>query len=331
MASVIIPYEFNSSNDYKHEWKNENVDPGMLKRYFIKLPPGQTIMNVNLNSVKNEYALLRYRLCNPEGNLLDSSPYLSTVSNNNIVDKNYYNLDPGVYELIVEGMFTASSVCAYDLSVSFNSIQRIDNNSLSMVDKNIDLVNFFNHPQSYSMKGKISGYVRSFKADLSPRKAYQYPVSLKKGESEKEFNIILSKEDFNKITDFTFEIVDSSGFAIEKGALDYREDKISLSAIGSEKSYVYNLLLIPAFTNASDSMTVTINEVTYFEKYKEFGIGGITPNFTLYPSITNRVKLGYSKPDIELPAGAVYQAKIIFQSGNKTMYELPITIDQKEK
>jgi subtilisin family serine protease len=331
MASVIIPYEFNSSDDYKHEWKNENVDPGMLKRYFIKLPPGQTIMNVNLNSVKNEYALLRYRLCNPEGNLLDSSPYLSTVTNNNIVDKNYYNLDPGVYELIVEGMFTASSVNTYDLSVSFNSIQRTDNNALSMVDKNIELVNFYNHPQSYSMKGRISGFMRSFKADLSPRKAYKYPFTFLKGESEKEFNIILSKEDFNKTTDFTFEIVDSSGFAIEKGGLDYRESKISLYVRGSEKSYVYNLLLIPAFTNASDSMTVTINEETYFEKYKEFGIGGITSTSTLYPSITNRIKLDYSKPDIELPPDAVYQAKIIFQSGNRTMYELPFTIDQKGK
>ena len=69
--------------------------------------------------------------CNPEGNLLDSSPYFSTVSNNNIIDKNYYNLDPGVYEVIVEGMFSASSVSTYDLSVSFNSIERIDNYSLN--------------------------------------------------------------------------------------------------------------------------------------------------------------------------------------------------------
>jgi hypothetical protein len=230
MASVIIPYEFSASDDYKHEWKNENVDPGILKRYFIKLPAGQTMMNVHLNNVQNEYALLRYRLCSPEGNLLDSSPSLNTVSNTNISDKNYYNLEPGVYELIVEGGFNASSVCSYDLSVSFNSIQRIDNNSLNMADKNIELVNLFNHPQTYNLKGKISGYSRSFKADLSPRKTYKYPFSITKDESEKEFDILLSKEDFNKITDFTYEIIDSAGFAVAKGGLDYRQGNISLSA-----------------------------------------------------------------------------------------------------
>lgn len=329
MASVIIPYEFNASDDYKHEWTNENVDPGILKRYFIKLPPGQTMMNVSLNSIKNEYAMLRYRLCNPEGNLIDSSPFLSTVSNNNTIDKNYYNLDPGVYELIVEGMFNGSSANAYDLTVSFNSIQRTDNTSLNLTDKNIELVNFFNHPQSYSMKGRISGYSRSFKADLSSRKTYKYPFSITKDESEKEFNIILSKEDFNKITDFTFEIIDSTGLAVAVGGLDYRKGEVSLSAKDSNKSYVYNLVLIPAFSYASDSMTVTINEVTGFEKSKEFSIKGSGASFTLYPSISNKFNLDYTKPEFELPGDAAYQAKVIFQSGNKTMYELPVTINQK--
>ena len=330
-ASVIIPYEFTPSDDYKNEWKNENVDPGMLKRYFIKLPAGQTMMNVNLASVKNEYASLRYRLCNPEGNLLESSQYLNIVSSTNIVDKNYYNLTPGVYELIVEGAFTASSVSSYDLSVSFKSISRIDNTSLNLSDKSIELVNLFNRPQSYNLRGKISGYSRSFKANLTPQIAYKYPFTFKKGESEKEFNIILSKEDFNKTTDFTFEIIDSSGFAVAKGGLDYRRDNINLSAKESQKDYVYNLLLIPAFTNASDSMTATINEVTYFDNSKDFGIKGEAANVTFYPSITNELNLGYTKPENELPGDAVYQATVIFQTGNKTMYELPITIDQKEK
>ena len=55
IASVIIPYEFTASDNYKHEWKKENVDPGILKRYFIKLPAGQTIMNINLDSIRDGY------------------------------------------------------------------------------------------------------------------------------------------------------------------------------------------------------------------------------------------------------------------------------------
>jgi hypothetical protein len=78
-------------------------------------------------------------------------------------------------------------------------------------------------------------------------------------------------------------------------------------------------------------MTVIIDEETYFERSKDFGIGGTGANLTLYPSITNQLNLEYSKPDFDLPGDAVYQAKVIFQSGNRTMYELPVTFNQKEK
>ncbi|MDR3666245.1 MAG: S8 family serine peptidase [Ignavibacteriaceae bacterium] len=327
-ASVIIPYEFTASDDYKHEWNKETIEPGILKRYFIKLPAGQTMMNVNLSGIKNEYSLIRYRLCSPEGHLLETSPYVNTVNNNTVVDKNYYNLDPGVYELIVEGMFTASSVSSYDLAISFNSTQRIDHNSLNLDNNNIEIVNLFNHPQTFNIKGRISGWLRTFKANLSPHETYRYPVNLKKGESGKEFEIILSKEDFNKVTDFTYEIVDSSGFAIEKGGLDYRTGKISLTSIESNRSDKSNLLLIPAFTSASDSMTVTINEETFFDKFSIFGIEEASSGLTLYPSITKMLTLDYVKPDIEIPADAVFQAKLLFQSANKTMDELPFTINQ---
>ncbi|MDR3610317.1 MAG: S8 family serine peptidase [Ignavibacteriaceae bacterium] len=329
LASVIIPYEFNSANNYKIDWKNEIVDPGMLKRYFIKLPAGQTIMHVGLNSIQNKYALVKYHLASPDGEQIEQSPSLSSPGNNSIVEKNYYNLEPGVYELIVEGSFSASSVSTYDFTVSFSSIQRIDDNKLNFVDKNIDLVNPFNQTLTYSMRGRISGYSRSFKADLNSKIAYKYPFSFKKGESEKNFHIILSKHDFNKVTDFTFEIVDSSGFAVSKGGLEYRTGDLNISAMGGKKEGEYNLLLIPAFTNAKDSMTVTIQEETDFEKPKNFDVKAGAEDLTLYPSVSNQISLDYSKPDIDIPADALYQGKIIFSSSNKTVYILPLCISPK--
>jgi len=330
LTTVIIPYEFNSSNNYKYDWKSENLNAGMLKRYFIKLPAGQTTMNLNLSSSPNEYALLKYYLCNPDGNLIDSSPFLNTVNNNNAVEKKYYNLDPGVYELVVNASFNAASVSTYDLSISFNSIQRIDKNSLNFADRNIELINFFNLPQSYNLKGNISGYSRSFKADLVSYKQFKYPFTFKKGEIGKVFNIILSKENFNKITDFTYEIIDSTGYAVTKSGLDYRIGKLSLPAIGIKNGDIYNLLLIPAFVNSNDSMIVTVKEETDFEKIKDFSASGNSTALTFYPSIANKISLSFSKPDIEIPADAVFRGKIIFQSLNKTLYELPVSIDPIE-
>jgi hypothetical protein len=329
-ASVIIPYEFSSADNFKHDWRSEKVEAGMLKRYFLKLPGGQSIMHVALNSQQSGYALIRYRLCDPDGHQIEVSPTLTTTGNNTIIEKNYYNLNPGVYELIVEGMLNNNSASTYDLSVSFNSVRRVDNNRLSLKDKEIEVVNYFNQPQTYSVTGKISGYCRSYKADLSGKLIYKYPFTLKNGESEKGFDIILSKEDFNKTTDFTFEIVDSAGLAIEKDGLSYRQGNISLLKKDGKKGAAYTLLIIPAFTNAADSMSITIKEETEFDSPKEFSVKGTTANnLSLYPSITKPLYLDYSKPETNIPSDAGMYGQLIFQSSGKTIYELPVEIDLK--
>jgi len=56
LATIVIPYEFNSSNNYKMNWKDEVVNAGMIKRYFIQIPAGQNTMKVVLSrdpSLKN--------------------------------------------------------------------------------------------------------------------------------------------------------------------------------------------------------------------------------------------------------------------------------------
>jgi hypothetical protein len=330
IASVIIPYEFNSSDNYKHEWKKENINGGILKRYFFKLPAGQTSMHLSVNCSQNEYGSLRYYLCNPEGNLIDMSPSINSVTNANKIEKEYYSLEPGIYELVVAGAYTAASVSIYDLSISFNSIQRIDNTVLNLKDKNIEIINAYNQPCSYSVQGFISGYFTSFKADLDSNRVYKYPFTFKKGETEKTFTVILSKDDFNKTTDFTYEIVDSSGYAVSKGGLDYRIGEISYSAKGSNQKDAYNLLLIPAFTNASDDMTVTIKEETEFENPFRLRINENSSNLTLYPSIAKSLVLDYAKPDVELPGNSVLSGKLLFQSSDETVYELPVSISPKD-
>jgi hypothetical protein len=45
------------------------------------------------------------------------------------------------------------------------------------------------------------------------------PFILRKGESKKEFNIQMTKEDFNLVTDFVLMIFDSSGYAVSKDGL----------------------------------------------------------------------------------------------------------------
>ncbi|HSD64282.1 MAG TPA: S8 family serine peptidase, partial [Ignavibacteriaceae bacterium] len=138
LATVVMPYEFNSSNNYKMEWKNENVGIGMVNRYFVQLPAGQTTMHIKLSKTGNEYAGVRYRIANPQGEPIELSPVLYSLNDNESIEKNYYNFQPGVYEVMVEGIFIADSTSAYNLTVDFNSLKRIDDKELTDNDRKID-------------------------------------------------------------------------------------------------------------------------------------------------------------------------------------------------
>ena len=123
MATVIVPYQFNSSNKYKMTWNDQKVDIGMVQRYFINLPGGQNSTKITLRRDKNNYARVRYRLFDPNGIEQYLSPQLNSVNNDEVLESVHYDLEPGVYELIAEGIYIANGVSTYDLSVEFSSIQ----------------------------------------------------------------------------------------------------------------------------------------------------------------------------------------------------------------
>ncbi len=55
-----------------------------------------------------------------------------------------------------------------------------------------------------------------------------YLSLLRRDEASKEFEIKLSKNDFNKITDFSLLIYDMDGNAKKKDAMSYREGSIEI-------------------------------------------------------------------------------------------------------
>ena len=110
LATVVIPYEFTQKNNYEMKWIDKTVATGMIDRYFINLPAGQTGMKISLTRNTDKYSMTRFRLFDPDGKEYDISPVLYSVDGEDIVEEFYYNLEPGVYEVDVEGYFRAEDI-----------------------------------------------------------------------------------------------------------------------------------------------------------------------------------------------------------------------------
>ena len=326
-ATVVIPYQFNQANNHSLKWDNKKLAPGEIERYFIENPPGAATMEIKLSPVSKEFADVRFWLFKPDGAEMYLSQALNSINDNESIEKNFYNISPGVYELDVEGSYKGDKNSSYNLSVQFLGIKTLDTGLLDSLNSSINVINLYNNAESYNLYGKILGYESELNIELNGEDTCVVPFILRKDEASKEFDIKLSKNDFNKITDFSMLIFDKDGDAKVKDALSYSEGSIKIENTFNSDSVKLDLVLIPAFANEPGKMMINIKEKTLYNNYVPFSVKDNFYNKTiLYPGIEKTLDCDFSKPDEFIPDEAAFYGKIYFESeiSKKIKYEIPV-------
>jgi subtilisin family serine protease len=314
LATVVIPYSFSNENNFQMQWTDKKVKSGDADRYFINVPWGQNSMKISLGRNDNNYSMSRFNLYDPDGIGVDFSPVLSSIDNESKVEEIYYNLDPGVYELDIEGYFKAEMISEYNLSVKLFGINRIDDHCLNPGNNTIQIINSKAHTNKYLLSGEITGYRKIHTAELNGSEHFFLPFTFESGEASKTFKLNLNKADFNKLTDFAFLILDESGFAVKSKALNYKTGTVEIVNNGAEGEQ-YKLELIPGFSHETGEMKITIDEDT------EFDIKGIVDvtfagrnSLTLYPNTSTELRCDFDAFNLVVPTGGNLYGKINLKS-----------------
>ena len=327
IATVVIPHKFCFENNYTRSWTSEKVEQGLFKRYFIEIPAGQTSMNIKLAASGEEYSRVRYYLFDPNGIKMETSQAVHTLENKNEVEATYFNLEPGVYEIIVDGVFLAKDISTYDLIVQFQSITRLDNKVIDAGNNKIEVVNMFSAPANYNLKGQITGYEIYHDVTISGSNKFSMPFVLKQGESSKEFKLEMSKQDFSKLTDLSLLIYDENGVVVNSDALSFSYGSVSIKNSSDAESTNYVFEIVPGFAHETSSADIDLTEVTTFKS--EHGINVFSekkPSVNLYPSLPKQLQIISEAPNEFFPENSQPVGKISFESSStkKTEYELPI-------
>ncbi len=328
MATVIVPFEFNATNRYSKTWKSEKLDQGMHKRYFLEVPAGANSLRIKLNSENDSYTSLRMYLHNPEGEEVMFN-YLAAGLKDDVSEKFYYNLVPGVYELVVLGQYASKEKSTYDLTVEFKGMTRLGDGAICQKDNSIEVVNYLNKVEIYKLSGNILGFQKDFSIFIDSVETYDYAFTMKKGQKAKYFEIEISKTDFNKVTDFAIVIYDEDGKSLSSDGLSYNTGSISI--FNSFKGDSTNLVLkfIPAFACEAGQINAKIIETTLLKEKMEIKLTAEgSKKVTMYPSLQKTLSLKYKLPKYEIPEGTNYYGKLYFNSTNdeKEIVKLPILI-----
>jgi len=331
LATIVIPYDFSPSNNYEMTWVDNTVETGLIDRYFINLPAGQTGMRIAITRNSDKYSMTRFRLFDPDGREHDISSVLYSVDEEDMVEKFYYNLIPGIYEVDVEGYFRAEDISQYNLEINFYGIENIDEKVITMDNNSLNIINNFNIKTDYNLSGEIPGYKNVHSIGLKGGDHYKLPITLKSGEVSKEFEFELTKDDFNKVTDFAFIILDEEGVAVESNALSYRDGYISINRSTDSEDENYTLEIIPGFAHKDGEMNIEVTEKTSLENPVTVDVNyNGRERVTLYPNILTELKCDFDLPDIQIPEDAKFYGMIEFKSAanDKVECELPVCFSE---
>jgi len=329
MATVVKPFEFNSANNFTIESKGESLAPGMHKRFFLNIPANASNLSVKINSTKGKSAFHRMYLHNPDG-IQESFAMYNSLNDGETFHRNFDNLKAGVYEFVILGNFTAKNASDFDISFELNTITRIGNADVSISDNKITIVNSGLKVKTYSLNGNIHGYQKEFYVNLDSVESYEIPFVMNKGERRKNFEVIISKEDFNKLTDFALMIYDEKGEAKSVGGMSYSSADISLNRDKTDTEEKYTFTLIPAFAHHAGKLKIKIIEKTYLSNPTQIKFD--KNSITLYPSVAESVSLDFKKPETEIKDMKFFGSVIFSQpKTNIKEFELPLSFNFQEK
>ncbi len=153
------------------------------------------------------------------------------------------------------------------------------------------------------------------------------PFVLRKGEQSKEFQLEMSKEDYNKLTDLAFMIYDSEGMIVDNNALSFRTGSVSLDNSSDADSSEYVFEIVPGFAHETSSADIHIKEITNFKSEYSFDVvSERKSSVTLYPSLPKQMEIYFEMPNEYFPIYSQPIGVINFESSStkKSEYELPI-------
>lgn len=331
-VTVVIPYEFNYENNYMKTFIGK-LAPAEVKRYFLNIPAGSSSMKVKLYRDKQDYTKAWYSLHDQQGRTVESSGLLDSDENEFEEFDFYYDLLPGVYELDVVGYYKATDSVDYKLDLEFFSIESVGSNTVGKNKRYVNVINRFNRVERFDLSAELTGYENDYFIEIKDSSLYEMPFIMNADEKEKIFNLSLSKEDYNKTTDFETQIIDTSGKVISSSSFGYKDNEISIYNSYDAEELKFTLKLVPAFVKSDEEITVHITEETILKERIEIqGRNKGNSEVILYPSIKETIDLDYDFSGINFPEQTIPRGIIYFSNpeNKNTIYELPIYFNLEE-
>lgn len=263
-ASVVIPHDANLFKDDILRIDNIKLEPGDLKREFVLISPTHTALSIETRQSNTNYAAVRTYVFNPTGREVEPDVFLNYKTTDKAI-KNITSPDliTGIWEVVFYAPFNNSKTSIFSGTLSLSKLdvyeKSISNFFIQNGDTPVSSFTALNNSKN-AAKVQISGGIKGVqrKIDIADNSgSYEHNFYVGDLYKSVEFNLELSEDIFNKLTDFTINIKNIQGKIVKTTALAYKSKKVIFSP---SQSGNYILELIPAFALEEITWDGTLSE-----------------------------------------------------------------------
>lgn len=327
--TLVVPYQFDFSNQFQHRFARQKIAPGECLRYFLLVPPGASAMNLEFAPPANAYCAVFPVIFDPAGRRID---VLDPVQSERrqavtkvIADE---DLIPGIWEIDIYAPFTEQQASFVDFDVQFSGLQ-IKPDRITGFDYPIGaapkgqftVTNYFTPPQKCKAQGLIAGWRRTRQVPVSgERNRFEYRFRQTEEIEKIVFKIKIPPESFRLFTNISVNILNPAGNFVVQDGLTYSEKSISLE---NAAPGIYKLEVTGARTYSHGASNWELELTEYFyQKSDQRILLEISQKdravFSLYPHIPTPLDFTFSAPPPVAPDGFSLFGLIIFRDHAST-------------
>ncbi|KAA3618483.1 MAG: hypothetical protein D8M58_13545 [Calditrichaeota bacterium] len=329
MSSVIIPNRIDTNTKTSFYKSKIKLKPGEISRQFILIPAQSSAMALRVKENSQNYAKLRVYAFNQDGHKIGNTLFWDSKKSGGIVHRiSTEDLSPGIWEFVFYAPFTNPKESIFDFEIGFSGIDILQKKITRLSIKNgenpsgvFKATNRF----SKNLKTKISGRIQGVQQKINLEEEYDsYRHSFNVGDLFKsvEFEIEMPKSTFNKLTDFTINIKNSSGKVLKTSGIKTKKIKITFVPPSSDS---YLLELIPGFAFEGQTWDAHIKKSFYYFRQPSVHV----QNINFYPYTEKKVYFSLNEQIDVAPNGFYLFGKIWIDSldKNKMRTTIPIEIE----
>ncbi|MCI0513952.1 S8 family serine peptidase [candidate division KSB1 bacterium] len=280
LNTVIIPYQFDASNNYQRTFSAAQLKPGAYQRYFFQVPPQASGMFLAFQPLPYRHSRAYPIIYDPNGRRLALLDEISSQSQKKITKLvTEDEILPGIWEIVVYAPFTEKKDSHYALEVRFlgltitpEVLTQFRYSAGQNPQSSFQVQNNYKQPFYGAAQGIIAGYQRTFRKTISDgENNFSYPFRVDTRLEKITFKIKLTPDSFQKFTNIAVNIQDQDGKFVVQDGMTYLSRSVVFEAPSTGK---YNLKIQAARTypHDLDDWSLEITENYYWPVEQRIGV-----------------------------------------------------------